>query len=62
MSLGNPVPRSLVIRWPQATDPHWLEESKQHQGLSHAKAKAKAKVHLVHYEPASIRVSVGRGW
>ena len=22
--MGNPVPRSLVIRWPPARDPHWL--------------------------------------
>ena len=48
MSLGNPVPRSLVIRWPPARDPHWLGVQTAPGVL---KPGAKAKVHMVHYEP-----------
>ena len=45
---GNPAPRSLVIRWPPARDPHWLGVQTAPGVL---KPGTKAKVHLVHYEP-----------
>ena len=48
MSLGNLVPRSLVIRWPPARDRHWRVQTAP-GGLS--QPGQEAKVHLVHYEP-----------